>query len=248
MQFTLITTVISHIVRTLGSCPGSRVVAASCEHSVSLCAHRAMELPLLGDDVCSLICSKLDIVSLASLAQTSRRFAALIRREPKIWRGIARSPVPLPLDPNAREVREASSACSCLLSRSTNYRRVYARHAELPMAVLQRCASSTAGSCLPKKPCASKRSSSNGRSCCRSRTGTSMSQTEHDVAVFSTSDVLIRCRWPYRRWIDAFALAAAGEIEGAAHMLASARTDPCRTMPSFAALPWVLVAHLAHFL
>jgi len=72
-------------------------VAASRVRSICLCAQSAMELPQFGDDVCSLICSKLDIVSLASLAQTSRRFATLIRHEPKIWRGIAPSPSPQPM-------------------------------------------------------------------------------------------------------------------------------------------------------
>ena len=47
-----------------------------------------MELYALDDDVCSSICSSLDITSLAALAQTSRRFAELVRGQSRIWKGV----------------------------------------------------------------------------------------------------------------------------------------------------------------
>ena len=107
-----------------------------------------MELLNLGDDVCSVICTKLSVRGLASLAQTSRRFAHLIRTESKIWRGI-HSPGPHPAPslhgtPVSREQRRMPAVLTY-------------------MSILQRSAAGTTGRCPPRKLCAGEQPSSSGR-------------------------------------------------------------------------------------
>ena len=51
-----------------------------------------MELHALVDDVCTSICSRLDVRSLAALAQTSRRFSKLIKGDSRIWKGATPHP------------------------------------------------------------------------------------------------------------------------------------------------------------
>ena len=127
-------------------------VTASHAPSPSVSRH-CMQLQVLNDDVCSSICSRLDVKSLAAMAQTSRRYAGLIRDQNRIWKG---KPVP-PLYLTCYSAA-ASSTPPCVPCR--------------PAPVLQRSATSTAGRCQPRTQRAGRPCSSSGCSRHRSAAGT----------------------------------------------------------------------------
>ena len=76
------------------SCLVCQPIEHACTHVTACHCGRLyrhiMELNALGDDVCSSICARLDVKSLAAMAQTSRRYAALINGQDcqsRIWEG-----------------------------------------------------------------------------------------------------------------------------------------------------------------